>query len=111
MSKNKDIPKEYWPEIDELPGDLSHLAEIIESVSSGKGVEATLAIAQEFRGTTIYCHNVDTLKRTVRNRRLIKQYTNGSNVPDLAREVGLSIRQAWSILGKEPDDKRHGKLI
>jgi len=98
MSRNFDIIKECQPAINDLPGDLSHLAEIIESVCPTKGVEITLAIAQEFRGTSLYLHNIDGLKRVIRNRWIIEQYTKGKRVSDLARKIGLSTRQVRTIL-------------
>lgn len=95
------VPEEYWPAIGELPGDLARLAEIIESYAPGQGVKITMAIADEFRGTNIYCHNMDALKRKVRNLRIIDQYGKGVSVPELARKVGLGERQVWSILGQD----------
>jgi Mor family transcriptional regulator len=97
------IPEEYWPTVGELPGDLSRLAEIIESHAPALGVKITLAIADEFRGTKIYCHNIDALKRKARNRRIVNQYGKGVSVPEIARQAGLGERQVWSILGQPAD--------
>lgn len=99
------------PCIEDLPGDLAQLATIIEELAPGKGVDATLRIAQEFRGTYIYCHNTDALYRTARDRWLIEQYTKGLKVPNLARAVQLSERRVWKILGKEPSEDRQLKLF
>lgn len=97
------IPEEYWPTIGELPGDLSRLAEIIESHAPGQGVKITMAIADEFRGTKIHCHNMDVLKRKVRNSRIVDQFGKGVRVPEIARKVRLGERQVWSILGQPAD--------
>ncbi len=93
----------HQPTIEELPGDLSHVAKIIEEVAPGKGVEATLAIAENFRSTNIYCHNVDKFKRRDRDQLIIEKYNSGKKPPDLAKEFNLSIRHIWNILGKEPE--------
>lgn len=97
------IPEEYWPAVGELPGDLSRLAEIIESHAQAKGVKIALAIADEFRGTYIYCRNMDELRRKARNRWIIDQYGKGIRVPEIARKVRLCERQVWSILGQPAD--------
>ena len=99
MENFEDIPKKYYPSINELPGDLAQVAQIIESVCPDKGVEATIAIAKAFRGTEVYCHNLDNLRKKARNAWLIEQYGNGERVCDLARKVGLSDRQVWTIIG------------
>lgn len=99
MDKFTDIPKKHYPSIDELPGDLSHIAKIIEDVCPSKGVEATLALSQAFRGTEVYFRNLEPLYRKARNSWLIEQYGNGQRIVDLARKVGLSERQIWSIIG------------
>jgi len=101
MKQPTDIPRAYFPKISELPGDLARLAEIIETVCPTKGVEATIAIVNEFRGTNIYCRNLDAIKRKARNRRIIEEFSGGSTAPKIAREVGLGVRQVWAILGSE----------
>lgn len=114
MTEKKDFAtllNDLEPTIDELPGDLSRLARIIEEVAPGCGVKATLFIAQEFRATYIYCHSTDALWRSARDRMLIELYDQGAKVPELAREVKLSERQVWKILGKEPVDERQGRLF
>ena len=99
MEKFADIPKKYYPAINELPGDLAQVAKIIESVCPDKGVEATIAIAKAFRGTDVYFRNLDHLSRKARNAWLVEQYGNGQRLCDLARKAGLSERQVWTIIG------------
>lgn len=89
--------------VEELPGDLSLLAETIESVAPGKGLEATIKIAEIFRGTNIYCHNLDKLKKNARNKDIIEQYGKGVSVADMARKNGISVRHIWNILGREAE--------
>lgn len=99
------------PEIKELPGDLPLLAEIIEKYIPGKGVDVVLDIVSEFRGTYLYCPTVDKLQRAARNRLIVDLYDKGAKVPEIARAVGLTERQIWKILGKEPVDDRQGRLF
>jgi len=109
-----DIPKEFWPEPEELPGDLARLAELVDQAVPGRGVEVTLRIARAFRGTYIYCHNIDALLRKPRDRWIREQYARGARVPDIARKVGLGERRGWDILGsagksgKVKDDRQMG---
>ena len=99
MDKITDLPKKYYPTINELPGDLCQIAQIIEAVCPSKGVEATLAISQAFRGTEVYFRNMDNICRKARNTWLVEQYSSGQRVADLARKIGLSERQVWNIIG------------
>lgn len=105
------IPADLMPGIDDLPGDLSQLARTIEEVVPGHGVKVVLRIVDEFRGTNIYCRNLDGLKRSVRDRRVIELYSAGMRVPEIARLVHLSERQVWTVLGREPEDDRQMKLF
>lgn len=106
----KQLPADLYPAINELPGDLARLAAIIDQMAPGKGVETTMQIAQEFRGTTIYCHNIDAIFRKARDRWVRDHFDAGGRVPDIARTVGLSERRVWEILGKAPVDERQGRL-
>lgn len=107
----KQIPDDLIPQIDELPGDLSQLAKAIEEIAPGLGVKIVLRIAAEFRGTTVYFHNLDAIDRKVRNRKILERYDNGERVPEIARDVHLSERQVWAILGKEPGEERQLSLF
>ena len=107
------IPRELWPTAEELPGDLARLAQVIEELAPGRGVELALHIARRFRGTHIYCHNPDAVFRRPRNRWIREQYDAGVRVPDIARAVGLGERQIWHILGStgKTGDKRQEELF
>ena len=105
------IPEDLIPRVDELPGDLSQLARVVEEIVPGSGVKVVLRIAEEFRGTTVYFHNLDALLRQARNRLIIERYDKGERVPEIARDVRLSERQIWAILGKEPEEERQLKLF
>jgi Mor family transcriptional regulator len=104
------LPADMFPRIEELPGDLSQIAGIIEKKAPGQGVVITLALAAVFRGTTSYWHNMDALKRKARDRWIRGHFDAGDRVPEIARTVGLSERQVWDILGKEPVNDKQGRL-
>ncbi len=105
------LPADLYPTISELPGDLGQLAAIIEKAAPGQGVTITMLIAEEFRGTTIYCHNVDAIFRKARDRWVREKFDRGHRVPELARMIKLSERRVWEILGTEPVDDRQGRLF
>ena len=107
----KKLPADMFPRADELPGDLSRLAAIIEEFAGGMGVSIVIRIAEVFRGTTIYCHNMDALTRKARDRWVRDHFDAGDRVPDIARTVGLSERRVWEILGTAPVDERQGRLF
>jgi hypothetical protein len=111
------LPDEALPRAEELPGDLALVAEIV-------GVRHTLALVEAFRGTYIYCRNLDHLERQCRNRairaELDRRMTAGELiskvVPDLARRYGLVERSVWNISGSgdpevgagAPDERQMG---
>ncbi|MDH5524467.1 MAG: hypothetical protein OEY01_10815 [Desulfobulbaceae bacterium] len=118
MSQDKDrisgLPDEALPEITELPGDLSLVAEVI-------GVRMTLALVERLRGTYVYFRNLDHLTRTRRDdfiraeidRRINTGETITKAVQDLARAHGLSSRHVWSISGStgQEDDSQQLKIF
>jgi Mor family transcriptional regulator len=107
------LPNEFLPAIDDLPGELPDLARTIEALFPGLGVRVTLALEQRYRGTPVYFHNADGIRRRVRNQRIIERYSSGERADDIARSVGMSSRQIWNILGEVPgvDDNRQMKLF
>mgnify|MGYP001225718687 CR=1 FL=1 len=96
-----DMPDEALPAIDELPGDLPILAEVI-------GVRDSLLVAEKIGGTMLRLPSVRPLKIKWRNRWMRQRYDQGGiTVIELARSHGLGERQTYNILGAvEPDDKQ-----
>ncbi len=105
------LPRKHWPTIDELPGELANVARIIDSVAPGKGVEAVMQLEKRYESVMVYIHTLDPVRRRLRNRWIIERYTAGEKVSDIARDVGLSSRQIWTILGRDPDNDRQLKLF
>lgn len=114
MSHIMKIPDEYLPEISDLPGELSQIAEVIEEAYPGMGVPVTLLLAQKFPGQPVYLHNVKALERAVRDDVIRQRYDSGVKIKKLATEALLSTRQVERILanvGGVVVDDRQMKLF
>jgi Mor family transcriptional regulator len=92
--KDFKLADEDIPSIEELPGDLPEIAEII-------GVPQTLKLANRFRGSSVYFHTMDNILRQHRNKAIRKEYDDGVTVPKIARKYRLSVRNIWLILGRD----------
>ncbi|SHH29946.1 Mor transcription activator family protein [Desulfofustis glycolicus] len=78
--------------IDELPGELKSIAEIV-------GIENAIKLAISFRGCSLYIRSLDQLFRKKRNNKIRNEYDNGESVLFLARKYRLSTRSVEIILG------------
>lgn len=106
-----DIPEEYLPKIEDLPGELSRIAAVIERRYPGLGVPITLLLAQAFPGQGIYLHNVRALERAVRDDILRVRYDRGVRLKDLATETGLCTRHVERILARALGRKKVDKQM
>lgn len=97
-----DIPAEWRPAIDELPGDLRRIAEVLDKRIPDQGVRLTLLIAQEFPGQYVRFHNPKKFLDRWRNAMLRIEYDSGTSVRELTTLTGLSDRQVRDILNR-PD--------
>lgn len=95
-----DIPEEYWPGIDDLPGDLAFIARGLEAQLPGQGVRLTLILAQVFKGQPLYIRNIDELLRRVRDDAIRREYDKGGRVKEIAAAFGLSVRWVEDILSR-----------
>lgn len=100
-----EIPEEYLPEIDELPGDLARIATEVEEVWPGMGVKIAILIAQLFKGVPIYPHNIDKLLLRIRDDSIRGEYDGGAKVKDLAIKYKLSTRWVENILAQPPSQE------
>lgn len=100
------LPADALPDIDELPGDLRQVAEVV-------GVEKTMELAQEFRGTAIYFHNIDKFLVRHRDNCIRKDFdkllsegkTARRTADELGRKYRLSARWIFEISAR-PDDRQ-----
>ena len=90
--------------IEQLPGDIRRIAEVI-------GVEAALKIAKAFRGTRLYIHTTDEFLREIRDKKIREEYSNRSKVRELAIRYELTERQIWNVLGTEKENETHPSLL
>lgn len=96
------IPRELWPEADELPGELPFMAKTIEAHSPGMGVEITLMMATLFGKQPLYVHAIDKLKRDIRNEAIRADSDKGMSPRQLAVKYKLSKRQIETIIYSSP---------
>ncbi|MDA8168104.1 MAG: hypothetical protein M0Z59_00215 [Nitrospiraceae bacterium] len=80
-----------------LRGDLGRIAEVA-------GFEAAVKIGIAFRGTYLYIHGLDALKRRLRDEEIRRAYEKGATAKDISNRFGLTQRQVRRILGEEPLD-------
>ena len=97
-----EIPEEYLPTIEEMPGELLMVAEGVEEVWPGYGVKVALLLGQLFPGVPVYMHNVKDLVRRIRNDAIHKEKDQGSTIKMLAIKYNLSTRQIENILAVQP---------
>ncbi len=100
-----EIPEEYLPAPEELPGDLEMLATGIEEVWPDHGVKVAIILAQLFHGVPIYLRNVDHLIRRMRDDAIRAEYDHGASVRELAVKNKLSTRQIQNILAQAPSQE------
>lgn len=106
MTKIVDIPREYWPDIGELPGDLSRIAEAIEEQLPGQGVFITLLLAQIFPGQPLYIRDIKYLIRRMRDDAIRGEYdSTDTTMLRLATSYKLSHARIKQILAQPGSQK------
>lgn len=97
------------PTIDDLPGDLPLIAEVI-------GVAATVKLARRFGGTAFYIPKLQHIDRRTRDKQIREEFdrrtTAGESsvkvVNEIARREEMPCsRQVWNIL-TAPDERQMG---
>ncbi|MHB1350092.1 MAG: Mor transcription activator family protein [Desulfobulbaceae bacterium] len=106
------IPVEYRPAIEELPGDLRMIAQVIEEQLPGHGVQVVLILAQAFRGQTLYFRAVDYLLNRMRDDAIRAAYDQGERVIDIGLRWRLSRSAVEKILARpDTEEARQMKLF
>lgn len=104
------LPEEYWPAIEELPGDLRRVAEAIDEHIPGDGVRLTLLLAQIFHGQPVYFRSIKRYLTSLQHDRIRADYDlGGVTAKVLATRYRLSLRQVEKILsspGKTTDERQ-----
>lgn len=117
-----EIPDDALPKCpEELPGNLRRVAEIIAQVvgDDRAGALAAWHIGLDFRGTAIYCHNLDDWFRRHRNRMIVSEFDRRTGAGESATAVvrtmamrewpglgRISERTVWEVLGRPVVDDR-----
>lgn len=107
-----EIPEEYLPGIDDLPGGLARIAAEIEQYRPGEGVKLTLFLAQVFAGQPLYMRSIKDLLRKIRNDAMIADYdAGGVTMLDLASKFNLSHRRVKEILAAPGGPTKNDKQL
>jgi|GEM_PF-925261 len=86
--------------IEDLPEPYSIIASLI-------GIENTMLLASKLGGDSIYFPNLSTIRRQIRNRKIIAEYT-GYNIRSLARKHHISVKRVQQIV-KDLKPKRKSR--
>lgn len=107
-----DLPEEYRPAIDELPGDLVWIARAIEDELPGMGVRVALIMGQKLAGAEPHIHNVRKIIARYWEDRLRAEYdAGGATAQSLGLKYGISKRHAEKILAKPSQDLLKSKQL
>lgn len=111
-----DLPEQYWPKVEELPGELRRIAGAIDPYFPGQGVRITLILAQVFPGHNLYFRQVKHIIRQWRDDSMRNAYDQGDvTVKELARLYRMSERNTEKILARPHSqavlEKKQGRLF
>ena len=71
--------------------------EILQNLVDIMGIEAFIELIKQYGGSSLYIPNENSVLKPIRNR-LIKQYFNGHNYKELAKEFKISEMQVRNII-------------
>ena len=71
--------------------------EILQNLIDIMGLEAFIELIKQYGGSSLYIPNENSVLKPIRNR-LIKQYFNGHNYKELAKEFKISEMQVRNII-------------
>ena len=71
--------------------------EILQNLIDIMGIEAFIELIKQYGGSSLYIPNENSVLKPIRNR-LIKQYFNGHNYKELAKEFKISEMQVRNII-------------
>ena len=101
MLDKRQLPAQYHPAIDKLPGDMQVMAQGLEERWPGMGVLIVLSLAEIINGQWVYIRRIDGPIRAWRDDSIRAQYDQGGiTIRELARIWGLSQSSIEKILAK-----------
>ena len=71
--------------------------EILQGLVDIMGIEAFIELIKQHGGSSLYIPNENSVLKPIRNR-LIRQYFNGHNYKELAKEFKISEMQVRNII-------------
>lgn len=71
--------------------------EILQGLVDIMGIEAFIELIKQYGGSSLYIPNENSVLKPIRNR-LIKEYFNGHNYKELAKEFKISEMQVRNII-------------
>ena len=71
--------------------------EILQGLVDIMGIEAFIELIKQYGGSSLYIPNENSVLKPIRNR-LIKEYFNGNNYKQLAKEFKISEMQVRNIV-------------
>ena len=71
--------------------------EILQGLVDIMGIEAFIQLIKQYGGSSLYIPNENSVLKPIRNR-LIKEYFNGNNYKQLAKEFKISEMQVRNII-------------
>ena len=71
--------------------------EILQGLVDIMGIEAFIELIKQYGGSSLYIPNENSVLKPIRNR-LIKEYFNGNNYKQLAKEFKISEMQVRNII-------------
>ncbi|WP_169701498.1 hypothetical protein [Desulfobulbus propionicus] len=93
------LPEQYYPPIEDMPGDLRRVADAIEEHLPGSGVRLTLLLAQIFHGQPVYFRSVKRFITAWQHDCIRAEYDQGGcTAKVLATKFRLSMRTVEKIL-------------
>lgn len=71
--------------------------EILQGLVDIMGIEAFIELIKQYGGSSLYIPNENSVLKPIRNR-LIKEYFNGNNYKQIAKEFKISEMQVRNII-------------
>lgn len=100
-----EIPEDYLPAPEELPGDLALIATQVEEVWPDHGVRVAIVLSQLFPGIHIYIRNVNHLIRQMRDDAIREDRADGMKIKQISIKYKLATRTIEKILAQKPSQK------
>ena len=66
------------------------------------GIRKFVELSNYARGDELYFPKVENIVGPARNRRIKKEFRNGSSEKELSEKYNLTVKQIWNILKDEP---------